>query len=167
MTNEPVKVTGVDSGSGVKYIYKKGPNDDSYYIDGVYGTGTVYLDDPPGMYEFYVMDNAYNTSPIYYVYYDAVAPVGTIYNSSGTAITATHYNNAFYYKATDEGFGVSYHQYKTPGASSWSNYTAGTTIPKTATNGWYTFRTIDMLDNVSEEVSIYLDTVAPAGKVYL
>ena len=166
MTNEPVKVTGVDSGSGVKYIYKKGPNDDSYYIDGVYGTGTVYLDDPPGMYEFYVMDNSYNTSPIYYVYYDAVAPVGTIYNSSGTAITATHYNNAFYYKATDEGFGVSYHQYKTPGASSWSNYTAGTTIPKTATNGWYTFRTIDMLDNVSEEVSIYLDTVAPAGKVY-
>ena len=166
MTNEPVKVTGNDSGSGVKYIYKKGPDDDSYYIDGVYGTGTVYLDDPPGMYEFYVMDNAYNTSPIYYVYYDAVAPIGTIYNSSGTAITSTHYNDAFYYRATDEGFGISYHQYKTPGASSWSNYTAGTTIPKTATNGWYTFRTIDMLDNVSEEVSIYLDTVAPTGKVY-
>ena len=166
MSNEPVKVTGSDTGSGVKYIYKKGPNDDSYYIDSIYGTGTVYLDDPPGMYEFYVMDNAYNTSPIYYVYYDAVAPIGTIYNSSGTAITATHYNDAFYYKATDEGFGVSYHQYKTPGASSWSNYTAGTTIAKTATNGTYTFRTIDLLGNVSEEVSIYLDTVAPTGKVY-
>lgn len=166
MSNEPVKVTGVDSGSGIKYIYKKGPNDDSFSIDSIYGTGTVYLDDPPGMYEFYAMDNAYNTSEIYYVYYDAVAPVGTIYNSSGTAITGTHYNDAFYYKATDEGFGINYHQYKTPGASSWSNYTAGTTIPKTATNGTYTFRTIDLLDNVSEEVTIYLDTVAPTGKVY-
>ncbi len=165
-SNESVLVTASDTGSGVKYIYKKGPDDTSFYIDGVYGSSRIYIDEEPGLYQFYAMDNAGNTSQIYYAYFDATPPVGTIYNSSGTAITGSHYNNSFYYTATDEGWGVSYHQYKTPGATSWMNYTSGTTIAKTATNGLYTFRSVDGLANISEEVSVYLDTVAPVGKVY-
>ena len=166
MSNEPVKVTGVDSASGIKYIYKKGPNDDSYYIDSIYGTGTVYLEDPPGMYEFYALDNANNKSPIYYVYYDGVEPVGKFYNSSGTEITSAYYNGAFKYKATDEGFGMNYCQYKTPGTSNWQTYSNGKEISASSTNGLYTFRAHDLLGNISEESTMYLDTVAPVGKVY-
>lgn len=165
MSNQVVTVNGVDADSGVKYMYKK-HEDASSYTRIVGSLTKIYLDDGPGLYSFYAEDNAGRTSAIYYAYYDAVLPVGKFYNSSGTLITSSYYNNAFKYTATDEGFGLNYCQYKTPGTTTWQTYSNGTTIAKTATNGLYTFRSHDLLGNTSEESTMYLDTVAPVGKVY-
>jgi len=165
MSNQPITITGNDVGSGVEFIYKKRYDDDSYTK--LVGSSTkIYLDNGPGLYQFYAQDYSGRTSAVYYAYYDGIAPVGAVYNSSGTQITSSHYNGAFSYNATDEGFGINYCQYKTPGTSSWQTYSRGSTIAATAANGLYTFRTHDLLGNTSEETTLYLDTVDPTGKVY-
>lgn len=165
MSNQVVTVTGNDAGSGVRYMYKKGPNDEDYTR--LAGSLTkIYLDNGPGLYAFFAEDYAGRTSDIYYAYYDAVLPVGKIYDENDNEITSAYYNGKFRYKATDEGFGMNYRQYKTPGTTTWQTYSESTWIQSTATNGTYTFRAIDLLGNVSEETQIYLDSVAPTGKVY-
>lgn len=110
-------------------------------------------------------ETIYNPAPKR-IHYDIFEPVGNFYNSSGSKITSYYQKNAFYYKATDEGEGVSYVQYKKPGSTTWSTYSNGSTIAKTSTNGIYTFRAVDKQGNVSSESSIYLDSTAPTGKVY-
>ena len=165
MSNNVVTITGSDVGSGVKYIYKMYPGASDYTrLAG--STTKIYLDDGPGLYQFFCEDASGRTSAVYYAYYDAVLPIGKFYDTSGNEITSAYYNDAFCYKATDEGFGMNYRQYKTPGTTTWQTYSDGAQIAKTATNGTYTFRAIDLLGNISEESTIYLDSVAPTGKVY-
>ena len=165
MSNQVVTVTGSDAGSGVRYMYKKGPNDEDYTR--LAGSLTkIYLDNGPGLYAFYAEDYSGRSSEIYYAYYDAVLPIGKFYDESGNEITGSYYNDTFCYKATDEGFGMNYRQYKTPGTTTWQTYSDGAKIAKTATNGIYTFRAHDLLGNISEESQLYLDSVAPTGKVY-
>lgn len=165
MSNKVITINGADVGSGVKYIYKKYPGNDEFNVH----TGSltkIYLDDRPGLYEFYAEDAAGNTSPIYYAYYDATLPIGKFYDQNDNEITTSYYNGRFRYKATDEGFGMNYRQYKTPGTTTWQTYSESTWINPTATNGIYTFRAIDLLGNISEESTLYLDTVKPTGKVF-
>ena len=165
MSNEVVTVNASDVGSGVKYIYKKRADAEEYtrYAGSLI---KIYLDDGPGLYQFYAEDAAGRVSATYYAYYDAVLPVGKVYDENDNEITSAYYNGKFRYKATDEGFGMNYRQYKTPGTTTWQTYSESTWINATATNGLYTFRAIDLLGNVSEETTLYLDTVAPVGKVY-
>lgn len=131
----------------------------------------AYLDDDPNvsanLEDMGLLwdDTTYNPRP-QRIHYDIFAPTGNFYNTSGTKISSYYYKNAFYYKATDEGEGVSYVQYKKPGSSSWATYTNGATISKTAGNGVYTFRAVDKQGNISNESSIYLDASVPTGKVY-
>ncbi len=165
-STKTVSVYASDSLSGVKNIYGKGPNDSEYSVFSTVGTATIEAGSDPGLYSFYATDYAGNSSATYYLYFDDRPPVGTIYNTSGTAITSSHYSQGFYYRATDEGYGVKDYQYKVPGASTWATYSDGTVIPNTSTNGTYTFRAIDKLGNTSAESTIYLDTVAPTGKVF-
>ena len=165
MSNQVITVNGSDVGSGVKYMYKKHEDASSYTR--ISGSLTkIYLDDGPGLYSFYAEDAAGRTSSVYYAYYDAVLPIGKFYNENDSVITGSYYNGKFRYKATDEGFGMNYRQYKTPGTTTWQTYSESTWITATATNGTYTFRAIDLLGNISEESKLYLDTVAPIGKVY-
>lgn len=110
-------------------------------------------------------ETIYNPAP-QRIHYDIFEPTGTFYNSSGTKITSYYYKNAFYYKATDEGEGVSYVQYKKPGSTSWTTYTNGSTIARTSGDGVYTFRAVDKQGNISSESSIYLDSTSPVGYVY-
>lgn len=110
-------------------------------------------------------DTTYNPAP-QRIHYDIFAPTGNFYNSSGTKISSYYYNNAFYYKATDEGEGISYVQYKKPSSSTWTTYTNGSTIARTSGNGVYTFRAVDKQGNISSESSIYLDITSPSGVVY-
>ena len=153
--NTAFSVTGKDTGgSGFKYIYRSAP-DEGFYLDGVYGTSSVYVDEAPGVYRFYASDNANNKSGYYYAYFDNRIPVGAFYDSSDNEITNEYYNNEFCYKATDEGWGVSYYEYLTPGATSWVRYYNNAMIEITATQGWYSFRAIDGLGNVSQESKIY------------
>ena len=131
----------------------------------------AYLDDDENVSAsledmcFLYDETMYNPAP-QRIHYDIFAPTGNFYNTSGSKITSYYYKNAFYYKATDEGEGVSYTQYKKPGSTTWTTYTNGSTIAKTSTNGVYTFRAVDKQGNVSSESSIYLDSTVPTGKVY-
>lgn len=117
-----------------------------------------------GQYQFRAVDKAGNVSDTKTIYLDSAAPTGTIKNSSGTAISG-YTGGAFSYTATDTGSGVSYLQYKTPGSSSWTTYSSGTTISASATNGLYQFRAVDNAGNTSAVSSIYLDTAIPTGKI--
>lgn len=110
-------------------------------------------------------ETTYNPAP-QRIHYDIFAPTGNFYNTSGSKISSYYYNSAFYYKATDEGEGISYVQYKKPGSTTWTTYTNGSTISRTAGNGVYTFRAVDTQGNISSESSIYLDATSPTGKVY-
>ena len=131
----------------------------------------AYLTDDPNVsgnledMGFITRKSTYNPYP-QRIHYDIFEPTGNFYNSSGSKITSYYYNSAFYYRATDEGEGVSYCQYKKPGSTTWTTYTNGSTISKTAGDGLYTFRAVDKQGNISSESKIYLDTTAPQGSVY-
>lgn len=161
-TNASTYISVSDSGSGAEALYMKAPGN-SYYSN-VGTSTTVSSTATNGLYYFYAKDKAGNTSSTYYLYLDTTTPTGTIKNSSGTAISG-YTNGAFSYTATDTGSGVSYLQYKTPGSSSWTTYSSGTTISASATNGLYQFRAVDNAGNTSAVSSIYLDTAIPTGKI--
>lgn len=162
--NTSFTVSASDSGSGVAALYYKTPGSSSY--SSVASSKTFAAGSTNGLYTFYAKDNAGNQSAYYYVYYDNVKPTGVIKNSSGTTITTSYTNSAFYYTASDSGSGVSYLQYMTPSSSSWISYTSGTTIAATATNGKYQFRAVDKAGNISDTAIMYLDTVKPVGVLY-
>ena len=161
-TNASTYISVSDSGSGAEALYMKAPG--SSYYSNVGTSTTVSSTATNGLYYFYAKDKAGNTSSTYYLYLDTSKPTGTIKNSSGTAISG-YTGGAFSYTATDTGSGVSYLQYKTPGSSSWTTYSSGTTISASATNGLYQFRTVDNAGNTSVVSSIYLDTAIPTGKI--
>lgn len=161
-TNAAFTVSASDNVS-LNNLYMKSPSV-SYYT-AVGSSRTVTAGSTNGLYSFYAKDNAGNQSATYYVNYDNVKPTGAIKNSSGTTLSSSYTNGAFYYTATDAG-GISYLQYKTPSNSSWTTYTSGTTIAASATNGTYSFRAVDKCGNISDEKSIILDTVKPVGTLY-
>ena len=117
-----------------------------------------------GWWYFYAEDYYYNTNSVVSIYLDTVAPVGKVTNSSGSTISNGGYTNKpIKYTATDTG-GVSYYQVKTPGSSSWSSYSSGTSL--SSTYGWYTFRAVDKAGNISEEYKVYYDAGVPTGTLY-
>ena len=117
-----------------------------------------------GWWYMYAMDSLDNSASTVSFYLDTVAPVGKVTNSSGTTISNGGYTNkAVKYTATDTG-GVSYLQVKTPGSSSWSSYTSGTSL--SSSYGWYTFRAVDKAGNISTEYKVYYDAGVPTGTLY-
>ena len=161
-TNGAFSYTARDTGSGVSYLQYKKPGSSSWLS---YTSGTTIASTATnGQYQFRAVDKAGNVSDTKTIYLDSAAPTGTIKNSSGTAISG-YTGGAFSYTATDTGSGVSYLQYKTPGSSSWTTYSSGTTISASATNGLYQFRAVDNAGNTSAVSSIYLDTAIPTGKI--
>lgn len=161
-TNGAFSYTATDTGSGVSYLQYKKPGSSSWLS---YTSGTTIASTATnGQYQFRAVDKAGNVSDTQTIYLDSAAPTGTIKNSSGTAISG-YTGGAFSYTATDTGSGVSYLQYKTPGSSSWTTYSSGTTISASATNGLYQFRAVDNAGNTSAVSSIYLDTAIPTGKI--
>lgn len=117
-----------------------------------------------GWWYVYALDPMDNSTSAKSFYMDTVAPVGTVTNSSGSTISNGGYTNkAVKYTATDTG-GVSYLQVKTPGSSSWSSYTSGTSL--SSTYGWYTFRAVDKAGNISTEYTVYYDAGVPTGTLY-
>ena len=161
-TNGAFSYTATDTGSGVSYLQYKKPGSSSWLS---YTSGTTIASTATnGQYQFRAVDKAGNVSDTQTIYLDSAAPTGTIKNSSGTAISG-YTGGAFSYTATDTGSGVSYLQYKTPGSSSWTTYSSGTTIFASATNGLYQFRAVDNAGNTSAVSSIYLDTAIPTGRI--
>ena len=117
-----------------------------------------------GWWYLYALDPMDNSTSAKSFYMDTVAPVGKVTNANGSTISNGGYtNSAVKYTATDTG-GVSYLQVKTPGSSSWSSYTSGTSL--SSAYGWYTFRAVDKAGNISTEYKVYYDAGVPTGTLY-
>lgn len=110
---------------------------------------------------FYCVDAAGNRSAEYSVTMDRTKPVGSLSKSDGS-----YTNEEFSYTATDSGTGLARCELKMPDGE-WQEYIPGTEIRKDSDNGWYRFRSIDVAGNVSDELSVYLDTVRPTGQLYV
>jgi uncharacterized protein (DUF427 family) len=78
--------------------------------------------------------------------------------SSGSVV-----NSAVKVTASDTNFSAL--SYKIPGASYYSS-TAATSYTSGTANGWYYCYATDALGNKSDEVSFYVDTIAPSGAFY-
>ena len=101
----------------------------------------------------------YETIAMYNTVLDMTGPAVYTYDSNNNALSS-YTNKSFYFSASDSISGVDYCKYMTPTSSDWEDYTAGTVIPSTATNGTYQFRAYDVAGNYST-ISIVLDTVKP------
>lgn len=162
--NSAFTVTASDSLSGVSQMYMMSPTASTYTAVGT--SKTVSAGSTNGLYKFYATDNGGTSSSTYYVYYDSTLPTVTMKSASGTTLSGSYVNQAFYCTASDTGSGVSYMQYKTPSSSTWVTYNSGTTIPTTAASGTYQFRAVDKANNVSAVTSVYFDSTKPTGVLY-
>lgn len=117
-----------------------------------------------GLWNFYAGDTAGNMTTTVSVYLDTIIPTGSITATSGSTLANGAYSKyQAKYTATDTG-GVARCEYKTPGSSTWTTYSAGTNVGSTA--GIYTFRAIDKAGNISAESYFYYDSTVPTGNVY-
>lgn len=140
-------------------IYVKKPGSSSYVA---YTSGTQLTDQ--GVYSFYCTDKAGNTSATVTVTLDRTAPVGTVYGGT-TSKTSGSYTNASYvkYTATDSLSSAITYYVKMPGATSYTTYASGTQL---ATEGTYSFYSVDKAGNQSSVSTITLDVTKPTGKLY-
>lgn len=158
-TNKPFKYSATDEG-GVSFSQYKLPHTDTW-VD--YAAGTVVSGDY-GVYTFRATDKAGNVSDEYSIYYDKSAPSGTLYG--GLSVKSDgDYTNADYvkYVVGDSETGIMNCYVKMPGNSYYSGYTSGMQL---TSQGTYYFYSVDNAGNVSETVSITLDSVGPKGAVY-
>ena len=145
------------------HLRYKRPNSSSY-SSSYSMTYTVPTTETNGWWYFYAVDMMVQSSATMSVYLDTVVPVGNVTNASGGTVANGGYaNSAIKYTATDSGSGVSYCQYKKPGATSWTTYTAGTAVTG---KGWHTWRSVDRAGNYSAEYKIFYDATAAKGTLY-
>ncbi len=158
-TNKPIKYTATDTGGVASYqVMKPGSTSWVSYTAGSYVSGTY------GWYSFRAIDKAGNVSDVYKVYYDAGTPSGTLY--AGSAATANgSYVNAEYiqYVASGGSSGVDGCYVKMPNSSYYTPYASGTQL---ATEGTYSFYTLNKSGTKSAVVSITLDKTKPTGTIY-
>jgi len=157
--NSAIKYTATDSGSGVySYQYKKpGATSWASYTSGTAVTGT-------GWHTFRSYDRAGNYSEEYKVYYDSVAPTGTLYGGTATKTSGSSTNAEYVkYVASDSSSGVANCYVKMPNSSYYTAYASGTQL---ATEGLYQFYCVDKSGNQSSIVSITLDKTKPTGTLY-
>lgn len=96
---------------------------------------------------------------------DKTGPTCSLKAGTSTVSSGTYTNQQITYSVSDYKTWCIY--YKRPNYSSYSkSYNDTYTVAATnANNGWWYFYAEDYYDNTNSIVSIYLDTVAPVGKV--
>ncbi len=159
-TNSAIKYTASDSHSGISYCQVKKPGSSSWSS---YTSGTA-LSGTQGWYYFRCYDRANNVSAEYKVYYDNSVPTGTLYG--GTSVKSSgSYTSASYvkYVASDSYSGIANCYVKMPGSSYYTAYASGTQL---ATEGTYSFYSLDRSNNKSTVVTITLDKTKPTGTLY-
>ncbi len=158
-TNKAVKYTATDTG-GVSYCQVKLPGSSSWTS---YTAGTA-LTPSCGWVTFRSVDKAGNVSSEYKVYYDSVAPTGTVYGGT-TSKTSGSYTNASYvkYVASDSHSGIANCYVKMPNSTYYTAYASGTQL---ATEGRYYFYSVDKSGSSSTVLTIILDKTAPIGTLY-
>lgn len=161
-TNKQIVYNGIDP--NFSYIHYKAPFNSSY--SNYYGTSYTVSATASnnGWWYFQGYDRMDSISTQVSVYLDTVAPVGYVTNANGYTVSNGGYtNSAIKYTATDMG-GISYYQVLKPSSSSWTSYSAGTSL--SGANGWYRFRAVDRAGNYSTEYKVYYDNVAPSYTLY-
>lgn len=154
-----VKYVASDSHSGVANCYVRKPGSSTYVA---YTSGTQLTAE--GTYYFYCTDKSGNSSSTVSITLDRTAPTGTLYGGTTTK-TSGSYTNASYvkYTATDSTSGVNALYVKMPNSSYYTAYSSGTQL---ATEGTYSFYSVDKAGNQSSVVTITLDVTKPTGKLY-
>ena len=146
--NSAFTVSASDSGSGVKALYMKAPNNSMFYSVGT--STTVNKGSTNGRYTFYAEVNGGNTSSYYYVNFDDTSP--TI-NCSGASF-GSNTNAAFTVKAEDNSGGVTL--YRKAGDGSWTASGSSYTVSNSADDATYYFYAQDSYGNKSSEQWVQL-----------
>lgn len=161
-TNKQIVYTATDANFAC-IRYKK-PNATSYAYLSSSSSYTIPTTADNGWWYIYATDAMNQSNTAVSVYLDTIAPVGKVATVNGASVSNGGYTNReIKYWATDEGSGISYYEYKKPGATGWEKYKTGTAISGT---GWHTFRACDSAGNYSEEYKVYYDAVQPFYSLY-
>lgn len=135
-TNNTFTVTASDSASGVKAVYMKAPNSNTFYsVNG--NSATVNKGSTNGLYTYYAEDFAGNKSGYYYVNFDDTPPTLTCVGASFGSNT----NAGFTVKAEDNSGSVTLYRKIDDGA--WTASGSSYTVANTADDGTYYFYAAD------------------------
>ena len=159
-TNKSIKFSATDDG-GISYLQVIYPGTSVWKS---YTSGTL-LSSSYGWYYFRAVDKAGNISNEYSIYYDASAPVGTLYGGTSVIKASGDTTNAAYirYLASDSHSGVANCYVKMPNSTSYSLYASGTQL---SAEGTYYFYSVDKSTNHSSTLSVTLDKSKPTGTLY-
>lgn len=167
-----IKVVDVDVREHISFkLYRNGYLYSSKSLSGT-GNLTLYSGSlPDGEYELqYVVNigNWFSNKDYTYKYrfeVDKTAPSYTLKAGGSTISSGSYTNKQIVYTASDTNF--NYIRYYKPGASAYASYysTAYTVAATSANNGWWYFYAVDDNGTSNSTVSVYLDTVAPVGKI--
>ncbi len=140
------------SGSSSGYLYQGALSDGDYVLTyvGKYWSNVISKKTYTYTYKFTV---------------DTTAPSNSLKAGSSTISGGSYTNKAITYSYSDSNPYRLY--YRSPGSSSYtySTSTSKTVSATTANNGWWYFYAVDDGPNTGSTVSVYLDTVAPVGKI--
>lgn len=154
-----VKFSVSDSTAGISSAYVKLPGS-SYYS--TYTSGSQLTDE--GVYTFYAVDKAGNSTAYYTITLDKSKPTGTLYAGTNVVSSGT-FTNASYIRfvPSDAVSGVSSIYVMKPGTSSYVTYTSGAQLTATGT---YKFYATDRSGNQSDIYTITIDHSAPSAQLY-
>lgn len=144
-------------------LYYKSPSANDYSFT----TDRIYISEyENGWYYFYATTADGHSSGEYSIYYDDVSPQGMVYSNGNTYVNDCYVADSFSYSATDGGSGISEIYYKTPISDTYLPYSAGSIIPSNAGDGQYSFYAVDIAGNISDTLSIFLETKVPLIEIY-
>lgn len=148
-----------DSGSGIANTYYRIPGTTSYTS---YTPGTIIPNTAgDGWYYFYCFDKAGNISTTSSIRLDTGKPTGKIMAGGNEIQSGGSTNSDFSYSASDAATGIGTAYVKKPGSSDYVAYVNGSIIPSSSGDGWYYFYAKDGVGNISETMSVLLDTTKP------
>lgn len=160
INTEYIILTAEDEVSGVEGIYVKLPKakDFTLHIDGTRITteGTTIC---------YALDLAGNKSDEWEITIDRGCPMGIIIVNGQTIPIGGYTNNDFSFTAQDSITNITRAEIQI-GDGNWENYILDTTIPRISENTTYSFRAYDAANNVSNIVTVTLDTRSPTGQLF-
>lgn len=151
------------SDTNFRYLYYRRPNYSSYSVT----TSSSYsISGTNGWYYYYAVDYCGNKSTTKSFYYDSVKPTGLLYSGGSSISSGSYISNSFSYSVTDSGSGIANIYYKTPVSGSYQTYASGTIIPANSGDGWYYFYAVDKAGNISDTMTVYLETASPVVTIY-
>ncbi len=144
-------------------LYYKSPLAEEYSFT----TDRIYITEyENGSYYFYATTDDGHSSSEYSIYYDDKKPIGAVYSNGDVSEEYCYLTGDFSYSAKDNESGIAEIYYKTPQSNDYLIYSAGSIIPSDSGDGQYSFYSIDNAGNISETLTVFLETKIPVVKMY-